>query len=421
MNGFRNRILLPLLIPVGAAAILVLLIFNISRILLWLEEENSPNVATVGAIIAGSAVFFGCVYFAKQIQARTAGFSVLGFSVLGLVFFGGYGMGATDNHGAEEAAGEHGGEAAAAPAAGGTFDVKGTEFSFDPKEATVAGGLVTINLTNVGTVAHTFLLEGVADFQKVVAVKASTGTGTAMLEEGEYVFFCDETGHRAGGMEGKLTVTAPAAGAAAPTGGAAATTEVGATEFAFDPKELSVPAGPHEFSLKNTGTVAHTFLIEGVTDLEKIVATKGSTGTGTVDLKEGEYVFFCDETGHRAGGMEGKLTVTPGKAGAAAPKAGGGAAPAAGGGEEVEVEGKEFAFNPTELSAPAGTVTFKLKNTGTVVHTFLIEEVADLKKIVAAKAATGTGTVDLKPGEYVYFCDETGHRAAGMEGTLKVE
>ena len=27
-----------------------------------------------------------------------------------------------------------------------------------------------------------------------------------------------------------------------------------------------------------------------------------------------EYVFFCDETGHRAGGMEGKLTVTPGKA-----------------------------------------------------------------------------------------------------------
>jgi plastocyanin len=194
---------------------------------------------------------------------------------------------------------------------------------------------------------------------------------------------------------------------------------VGATEFAFDPKELSVPAGPHEFKLNNTGTVAHTFLIENVPDLEKIVATKGSTGTGTVDLKEGEYVFFCDETGHRAGGMEGKLKVTPGAAGAAAPKAP--ASPAAAGGKEIEVIGKEFAFEPTELSAPAGPVTFKLKNTGTVVHTFLIEEVADLKKIVAAKAATATGTVDLKPGEYVYFCDETGHRSAGMEGKLKVE
>lgn len=420
MNGFRNRILLPLLVPVGAAAVLVLLIFNISRILLWLEEENSPNVATVGAIIAGSAVFFGCVYFAKQIQARTAGYSVLGFSVIGLIFFGGYGMGATDNHGAEEAAGGHGGEAVAAPAAGGTFDVKGTEFFFDPKEATVAGGLVTINLTNVGTVAHTVVIEGVPDFNKVVAVKGSTGTGTGMLEEGEYVFFCDETGHRAGGMEGKLTVTAPAAGAAAPAG-AAKVTEVGGTEFAFDPKELSVPAGPNEFKLNNTGTVAHTFLIEGVPDLEKIVATKGSSGTGTVDLKEGEYVYFCDETGHRAAGMEGKLTVTPGAAGAAAPKTPAAGGAAGGGGKEIEVIGKEFAFEPTELTAPAGTVTFKLKNTGTVVHTFLIEEVPDLTKIVAAKAATGEGTVDLEPGEYVYYCDETGHRAAGMEGKLKVE
>src|SRR5688500_6002442 len=233
MNGFRNRILLPLLIPVGAAAVLVLLIVNISRVLLWLEEENSPNVATVGAIVAGSAVFFGCTYFAKQIQARMAGFSVLGFSVIGLIFFGGYGMGAIDNRGAEEAAGGHGAEAAA-PAAGGTFDVKGTEFSFDPKEATVAGGLVTINLTNVGSVAHTVVLEGVADFQKVVATKGTTGTGTATLQEGEYVYFCDEKGHRSAGMEGKLTVTAPAAGAAAPKG-AAATTEVGGKEFAFDP------------------------------------------------------------------------------------------------------------------------------------------------------------------------------------------
>ena len=317
MNGFRNRILLPLLIPVGAAAILVLLIFNISRVLLWLEEENSPNVATVGAIVAGSAVFFGCTYFAKQIQARMAGFSVLGVSVIGLIFFGGYGMGATDNHGGEEAvAGGHGELASAAPAAGGTFDVSGKEFAFDPKEATVAGGLVTINLTNTGTVAHTLILEGVPDFSTIAATKGETGTGTATLEPGEYVYYCDEKGHRTAGMEGKLTVTpaaggaaAPKAAAAAPAGGGGEELEVTGTEFAFDPKELSAPAGPVTFKLKNTGTVVHTLLLENVADLKKIVSAKGATTAGTVTLKPGEYVYYCDETGHRVAGMEGKLKV----------------------------------------------------------------------------------------------------------------
>ncbi len=38
-------------------------------------------------------------------------------------------------------------------------------------------------------------------------------------------------------------------------------------------------------------------------------STDGATSTVEVDLKAGEYAFYCSVPGHREGGMEGKLTV----------------------------------------------------------------------------------------------------------------
>ena len=36
---------------------------------------------------------------------------------------------------------------------------------------------------------------------------------------------------------------------------------------------------------------------------------KGETSEATVDLKAGEYEYYCPVDGHKAGGMEGTLTV----------------------------------------------------------------------------------------------------------------
>ncbi|MGH9035527.1 MAG: cupredoxin domain-containing protein [Acidimicrobiia bacterium] len=404
MKGFRNRILLPLAVPVGATVFIVVVVFNLSRILLLLEERRSATVATMLAIAAATGVLGVITWLAtSRSQSRTAGMSVFACTGLVLVFAGGYSFGAAGE-------GEGHGEEKAPVAKGGVVNVTGKEFAFDPKEPSVPAGPVTFNLTNTGKVVHTILIDGVPDLAKIVAPKAGAAKGTVDLKPGKYVFFCDEVGHRKAGMEGTLTVTEGGEGGGGGGGGGGGVADLVGKEFAFTPKDVTVPAGPVKINLKNEGKVVHTVLIDGVPDLAKIVAPKAGAATGTVDLKPGKYVFFCDEVGHRKAGMEGTLTVTEG----------GGSGGGGGGGKggEANVTGKEFAFDPKDVSVPAGPVKITLKNDGKVVHTILIDGVPDLAKIVAPKAGSASGTVDLKPGKYVFFCDEVGHRKAGMEGTL---
>jgi uncharacterized cupredoxin-like copper-binding protein len=40
---------------------------------------------------------------------------------------------------------------------------------------------------------------------------------------------------------------------------------------------------------------------------------------------------------------------------------------------------------------------------------------------VGGDTETDAKKIDLKPGEYEFYCDILGHRQQGMEGTLTVE
>jgi plastocyanin len=94
-----------------------------------------------------------------------------------------------------------------------------------------------------------------------------------------------------------------------------------------------------------------------------------------------------------------------------------------GGGESVPVEadpGGALKFTTTKLEAKAGTVTFKFKNPAAIPHGFSVEgHGVDKGSKVVTNGSTSL-TVKLKPGKYEFFCPVTGHRAAGMEGTLTV-
>lgn len=84
---------------------------------------------------------------------------------------------------------------------------------------------------------------------------------------------------------------------------------------------------------------------------------------------------------------------------------------------------KEFLYEPKEVTAPAGEVTFVIKNEGAIEHNFVIEGSARKKLAEIAVIEPGTTAevkTTLSPGAYTVVCTLPGHREAGMIAALKV-
>jgi plastocyanin len=70
------------------------------------------------------------------------------------------------------------------------------------------------------------------------------------------------------------------------------------------------PAGKLTIESVNDQPTDHNIAVDGGgVDEKGPVVKDGATSTIEVDLKPGEYSFYCSVPGHREGGMEGKLTV----------------------------------------------------------------------------------------------------------------
>ena len=67
---------------------------------------------------------------------------------------------------------------------------------------------------------------------------------------------------------------------------------------------------PGDDQVAEQGPIDHDISIEGNgVDEKGQVVKDGGTSQVQVDLKPGDYTFYCSVPGHREGGMEGKLTV----------------------------------------------------------------------------------------------------------------
>jgi plastocyanin len=84
----------------------------------------------------------------------------------------------------------------------------------------------------------------------------------------------------------------------------------------------------------------------------------------------------------------------------------------------------EYNFAPSTISAPSGKVVFFLVNSGTTSHDMVIRDSTGKRLATSDLISAGDSFVftvpNLDSDTYTYFCDQAGHEASGMKGTLTI-
>ena len=89
--------------------------------------------------------------------------------------------------------------------------------------------------------------------------------------------------------------------------------------------------------------------------------------------------------------------------------------------ETLKIAADNFSFDPDQPKASSGVVELQLDGKeGT--HTLVFDD----NKVPGFQLEVNSGDTDSKkvelaPGKYTFYCDITGHRAQGMEGTITVK
>jgi plastocyanin len=254
------------------------------------------------------------------------------------------------------------------------------------------------------------------------------------LAEGEYHFFCKVHPTT---MHGTLTVSPGGTPGTNTTNGQV----IAAQNIAFDTNTLTFPADtPSKLTFQNNdaGTPHNIGIYTDESASKELFKGEIVTGVDSIvydipKLAEGSYFFRCDI--HTT--MNGTVTVTAapgggGGGGGPTPTATNGAsssssasptssAPASGG---ATVTAQNIAFDPTEISLPAGqasTITFDNQDAGTPHNIDIGADDTFSTSLFTGEIVTGVATTDynvpaLDPGTYPFRCDVH----TNMTGTVTV-
>ena len=313
----RDRVFLPIAMPIGILIVLAFALYGFSRILLSLPA----NAATAIALVVAISILIVCGIAANRSVVRSAVLaSVLG-AVVGVAMLAG-GVALIATAGTGEEGGDHGG-----PPPGGGVTVIAQDLAFDTTEIHLVAGhetALTFDNRDPGQ-QHNIAIFPSEDELSDVLFRGDIITGPdtitytiPALEPGTYYFHCDvhpqmsgavvvEEAPALGGGGGE-----PGGGGGQPGGGAGIT--LTAQNLAFDTDTIDLPAGqPSTITFHNEDPAQqHNIAIYASADDLSEPLFRGDiiTGPDTVTyeipaLEPGEYYFQCDV--HPA--MNGTVTV----------------------------------------------------------------------------------------------------------------
>lgn len=300
-RSVAETFLIPLAIPVGAAALIATIILSVSQVLLALPA----NAATAIAMVIALAILLGCAYFAtaRKVTRQTV---LAGVAIPAIVLYAaGIGARIYRVNNPEEA---KGGETQAAGAVGAPKDEVTTDNKFSVTAYTLeAGAETTINVLNKGTNTHNVhILDVQGADGNDIKTDLLPGGGSAKLtftiaREGEYKFRCDVHPTE---MTGSISVK-PASGGGGAAAGAAGAPAGGiqqvTTDNKFSQTSITVQSGAATtLTVQNKGNAIHNWSVPDVksadgADIKTPLteAGKSSSITFTID-KPGSYPFRCD-------------------------------------------------------------------------------------------------------------------------------
>lgn len=309
----RDRVLLPIVLPIGILAVLAAVLFGFSRILL--SVDHTPATAT--ALMVAVAIVVVSAVAAGRSVIRASGLAAMTGVIAGVAMLaGGVALIAASpaGEGGAEPTGGPGAPALTVTASGLKFDTSTITLSADTK--------TTIRFENKdGGVQHNIAIYQDDSLSKVL-FKGDLVTGPDSIDyqvpplpAGTYYFHCDV--HPT--MNGQVVVEQGAAGGGGGTesGGGGATVQpatVVASGLSFDTDALTIPANtPSSLELDNrdAGTSHNIAIYPSSTDLSTplfrgdVITGPGTTTYHIPPLDPGTYYFHCDV--HPA--MSGSVTV----------------------------------------------------------------------------------------------------------------
>ena len=202
LQEFRDKVLIPLAIPLAAGLVILIAVLNFSVILVALKERASAVAATVVSLVAATAVLIVAARFSLNAERSHRSLTALATAGLVLILGGTVGAQAIEEERQAEAP---------APDLGppDLTVTAGPGLTFQEKLLKSRPGRLVIQYVNADSLPHTLLFDGIDGFKLKVNAKGETAKGAITMEPGIYLYYCDIPGHEAAGMDGFLTVTEP--------------------------------------------------------------------------------------------------------------------------------------------------------------------------------------------------------------------